>query len=160
MKKKPYLYYIKDSYLKKRSLFIGISVLVLILVIYFVFFNKQAKPILPVVETIPQFQKSFLDERFFFLYGKIAKVGTSSVKIEVIKNERLTDYIFNDFNSLDVSININLVVKKFDLETLKYSDIKISDIHTGDFVTAYIDNATSSTFRAVGIKVFSENIVK
>jgi hypothetical protein len=160
MKKKPYLYYIKDSYSKKRLLLIGISVLVLILVIYFVFFNKQAKPILSVVETIPQFQKSFLDERFFVLYGKITKVSTSSVDIEVIEDQKLTEYIFNSTDQINLSIGESLNIKKFDLNTKKYFDLNITDIKVDNFITAYINKATSSGYKAIGIKVFDQNIIE
>jgi hypothetical protein len=156
MKKKSYLYYIDNSQDRKRLALIIILAAVLILIIYFAYFNRKTAVIIP--ESKPQ--QFLLDTRFLVLYGKVTKINTDSINIEVIKEPTLTDYFFDNLKNIDVDVEEKTVIKNFDTKTKVYSDLTFLDIKTGKYITAYINNSTSSGYKAVGLKVFSENINK
>jgi hypothetical protein len=147
-----------DFYKKKNFLVYFSSllvVLILVTVVYFSYFYKKVDS-----TQVSQFQKPLLDTRFLVLYGRVSKVGDNIINIETIKEPTLTDYVFDDLKSVKVTIEDSSIIKGFDVEKKVYNDLKISDIKIGSFVTVYINNATSSGYKAIGVKVFSENIIK
>lgn len=155
--KKHYLLVI--PFYKNKYFLIPLSLIfisILIAITYLIFapkkeINKNSEPLI---------YKSLLDTRFLVLYGKITKISTDSIDIEVVKDPTLTDYVFDDIKSLNLIINKDSIIKGFDVEKKVYSDLKLADIKRDSFVTAYIDNATSSGYKAIGLKMFTENIIK
>ena len=145
--------------MKNKKLLILVSILIITLLlcttIYLVYFHKT-----PTTNPEPQLEKYLLDTRFLVLYGKITKTNANSIDIEVIKDPTLTDYVFDDINNINLVINKDSIIKGFNVEKKVYSDLKVSNIKPDSFVTAYINNATSSGFTAIGIKVFDINIIK
>lgn len=147
-----------DFYKKKNFLVYFSSlvvILILITIIYFSYFYKKTDS-----TSVSQFQKPLLDTRFLVLYGKVSKVGENLINIETIKDPALTDYVFDDTKEIKLTVEAGSIVKGFDVEKKVYKDLKASDIKTGNYITAYINNATSSGYKAIGVKVFSENIIK
>ncbi|MFA6430648.1 MAG: hypothetical protein WC229_03025 [Candidatus Paceibacterota bacterium] len=147
-----------DFYKKKNFLVYFSSlivILILITIVYFSYFHKKAD-----VAPVSQIQRSLIDTRFLVLYGEVSKIGKAFVNIEIRKDSKLTDYVFDDAGNIKVVVGPSLIIKGFDVDKKVYRDLKISDIKIGDFITVYIDNATSSGYKAMGIKVFSENIIK
>lgn len=110
-----------------------------------------------VVEAIPQYKKTTLDERFLVLYGKILSVDENSIKVSTIIDAQYTDSTFNSIPEVKASLNNDTKVIKYDVDTQASSSINILDIKVGDYATIYLKNNISevSIHSAVGITVFS-----
>ncbi|MFH0755455.1 MAG: hypothetical protein V1910_02200 [bacterium] len=146
--------------IKKNLLFL-IIILILGIIIYFIL-NKPVKNI-PNQETPSQIvsnTKTLLDERFFMVYGKISKIDIDSLNIEIIKDVNVTDYVFDNMNEINVFINKNIPVQKFDIEKQVYNNLQISNLKIGDFIEIYLNNTITSEYRAVKIEIFEKTIVE
>lgn len=142
-----------------KKIYILITTLIIIIISsYFVLSNKQNEPVIK--ETSNQLPLTLLDSRFLVLYGKILKVDAKFLNIEIIKDSTLTDYIFNPMDKIVVMLEDSTIIKKYDLTKNTYENIKLSNIKSGDFTNLYINNATSSGYKAIGIKIFDKNIIK
>jgi len=141
--------------MKTRFLVSVILVLAIVLVLatYFIFFNKTVENSFitaPPVRT----DSGILDTRFWSLYGRVSKISTSSISVEVIKDPMGTDYIFNNIQNVTTFTNKDTLLKKFDQPKKVYLDVSISDIKLNDFVKIYIDNTIFTEYKAVGIELF------
>jgi hypothetical protein len=157
----------KNTLIKRRGRII-LLVIALVLILstasYFLFvYNNDTDPMAKMrknsIQIIPHSEKSPLDERFLVLYCNISSINNDSVKVSVIEDENNTDKIFNDLSFVDVLVKNNTVIKKYDINEQKISDLNFSDVKVGDFATIYLKKTSSSVYDAIGIKVFNKNFI-
>jgi len=106
-----------------------------------------------------QVQPKPLDTRFWLLYGQISKINKDSLYIDVIKEDANTDYIFNNMLKVNVLLDKQIKIKKFDIQKRIYLDMKTTDLKIGGFITAYIEKATSTGYKATILELFDKNII-
>jgi len=104
------------------------------------------------------FKPNLLDSRFLLLYGYISNIDKNTIIIDVIKSPNLTDYVFNNQKNISISLSSSTILKKFDAGKNVYKTLDITNLKIGDFSTIYIDKATSSGYKAIGIKVYDKDI--
>lgn len=142
-----------------KKIFSLLSILLILLLCSIFLYYLVNKPKEIVVPTL-QSEKTMLDTRFAMAYGKVLSIQNNILKLSLVKDPTLTDYIFDNIDNIDLVIDSNSIVKGFDVDKNIYNDLLISDIKKDNFVTVFIDNSTSTEYKVISVKVFNKNIIK